>query len=297
MVDKNPFVFILGMHRSGTSCLAGCLERCGLYLGDVRRAGRFNARGYYELRSVERLHDQILGLNRAAWHRPPQRVQVHPYHRQALEEIADQLSRQRHCGLKDPRLVLLLDTWLELVAPPRTLVATFRHPLAVAQSLARRNGIPEEVGLKLWLHYNAILIRRHQAEPFPIVEFDLSNIEAYCRTVAALALELGLSPKLSQLRLFVSRELDHHPTADVAVPSACREAYAYLQRHRLRPDEANAHSPAVKGQQNMWSQLLDRGRALLPGAVQEVAFLVTRSGPTWFSRHGQRLLRWVTRRV
>lgn len=288
MVDKNPFVFILGMHRSGTSCLAGCLERCGLYLGDVRRTGRFNAKGYYELRSVERLHDQILGLNRAAWHRPPQRVQVHPYHRQALEEIADQLSRHRPCGLKDPRLLLLLDTWLDLVAPPFMLVGTFRHPLAVARSLARRNGIPEEVGLELWLHYNATLIRRHQAKPFPIVEFDLSDIKAYCCTVAALAVELGLSPKLSQLRRFVSRELDHHPSADVAVPPACREAYAYLQDHRLRPGDSDLFPP-------LGSRLFDMARTELSCAVQEAIFLARRFGPASLSRYRRQLLRRVTR--
>ena len=35
-MTTKPFVFVLGMHRSGTSCLAGCLEHCGLHLGDVR---------------------------------------------------------------------------------------------------------------------------------------------------------------------------------------------------------------------------------------------------------------------
>ncbi len=47
MGEVPPFVLNLGMHRCGTSCLAGCLERCGLHLGDVRRTGRHHARGYY----------------------------------------------------------------------------------------------------------------------------------------------------------------------------------------------------------------------------------------------------------
>jgi len=33
----SPPILILGMHRSGTSCLAGCLEEAGLYLGDVTK--------------------------------------------------------------------------------------------------------------------------------------------------------------------------------------------------------------------------------------------------------------------
>ncbi len=290
MVGKHPFVFILGMHRSGTSCLAGALERCGLYLGDVRRTGRFNARGYYELREVQHIHDQILGLNRGTWYSPPQRIQVHPYHRQALDEIANQLACNRPCGLKDPRVVLLLNIWLELIDPPYALVATFRHPLAVARSLAQRNGIPEETGLDLWLHYNAILIQRHQAKPFPILEFNLSDIENYCHTLTALAFELGLSPRLSQLRHFVNRELDHHPTVNVPVPPACQEAYMYLRSHRFQLDAATAHSSAVESQQKKWPQLLDWGKTqMLPG-VKEVLFLTTRSGMTQISRRIRQFL-------
>ncbi|WP_173204579.1 hypothetical protein [Sphingopyxis sp. BSNA05] len=48
---SRPFVLILGMHRSGTSCLAGALERCGLHLGDVRRTGTHNKRDILNLAS------------------------------------------------------------------------------------------------------------------------------------------------------------------------------------------------------------------------------------------------------
>ncbi len=219
------------MHRSGTSCLAGSLERCGLFLGDVRRTGRFNARGYYELKAVERIHDQILGLNHAAWHCPPERVLVHPYHRRVLKEVADRLSLHRPCGLKDPRLLLLLETWLDVVATPYTLVGTFRHPVAVAQSLARRNGIGEAGALDLWLRYNRALIRFHRARHFPIVEFSLTDTDSYCRTIAELAQSLHLTPRLSKLRRFVDCKLEHHHQANTPVPPKCLEEYDYLQHH------------------------------------------------------------------
>ncbi|MBF0232547.1 MAG: hypothetical protein HQK65_05850 [Desulfamplus sp.] len=225
------FIFILGMHRSGTSCLAGALERCGLYLGNVRRTGKFNAKGYYEIKAVQQIHDQILGLNLGTWCAPPQKVLVHPFHRKAIEKIAVQLSRRPPCGLKDPRLILLLEAWLDIVPIPYLLVGTFRHPQAVAQSLARRNGIPEEEGYKLWLHYNSALMQNHQAHKFPLVEFDLSNMTIYCHIIAALALKLGLNPDLSQLHEFISPELVHHHPDQLTVPLICREVYAYLQRY------------------------------------------------------------------
>ena len=253
-------VFIVGMHRSGTSCLAGSLERCGLYLGKVRRTGHFNARGYYERQDVGRLHDQVLALNHASWCRPPDRVEVHDHHRRALHEVVEQLSVHKCCGLKDPRLVLLLDTWLELVNTPLALVGTFRHPVAVAQSLARRNGIPENDGLALWMHYNSALVQHHRVSPFPMVEYDLSDVDAYCRVIEAAAVQLGLQPHFFQLRRFISQDLEHHPSADLPVPSQCREVYAYWRRHCLRPDGGN--SPGSFKQRRMF----------LTGMVREALF-------------------------
>lgn len=273
------------MHRSGTSCLAGSLERCGLYLGEVRRTGRFNAKGYYELKSVERLHDQILGSNQASWHHPPQHVQVHPDHRQALEEVAGQLSRRRPCGLKDPRLLMVLETWLKLTPPPLALVGTFRHPVAVAQSLFRRNGLLEEEAIDLWLQYNTMLIRWHQAKAFPIVEYNLSDVEVYCGAVAALALELGLTPNLSQLRRFVSLELEHHRFADAPVPPSCREVYAYLQQHRFQPQISDTMLHLSNG-----------GRARLHGAVREASFFATHTMPAWLARRGRQLVLKMAKR-
>jgi hypothetical protein len=158
-----------------------------------------------------------------------------------------------------------VDAWIERITLPCKLVGAFRHPLAVARSLVQRNGIPEESGIKLWKHYNEILIQRHQVEPFPIIEFDLSDVEAYCRGVAALAQALDLSPKLSHLRYFVSRDLDHHPVADFPVPEECCQAYAYLRDHRFQSEEL--------GKDGRWgSRRVANGLNQIIGAVQEVVF-------------------------
>ena len=234
-VSGKPFVFILGMHRSGTSCLTGCLERCGLNLGAVRRTGRFNAKGYYEIQTLERLHNQILGLNGGSWHQPPVTIiSIHPLHQKALKVVADQLSIHRPCGVKDPRLLLLLDDWLKLIKSPYKLVGTFRHPLAVARSLKLRNGISEKQGIDLWLKYNDRLVQRHKTAPFPLIAFDLADADYYCRCIAVLALELGMWPSHSHLRHFVSQELEHQTSKKSVLPTACRETYDYLQKNRLK---------------------------------------------------------------
>jgi hypothetical protein len=234
--NQAGFVFILGMHRSGTSCLAGSLERCGLFLGDVTRRSPFNAKGNHEFRKVWQAHNQILRASGGDWHRPPDRVQATWRQRQTLKAIATRLTKHKPCGLKDPRLLLLLDLWTQIV-DSYALVGTFRHPVAVARSLAERNQMPEDQAYDLWQVYNAELIRLHKRCGFPIVKFDLADVEAYYQTVAAVAVTLGLAPDMAQLREFVSPKLDHHRSPDGPVPTICQEAYAYLQYHQCQPPD------------------------------------------------------------
>lgn len=237
-----PFVLILGMHRSGTSCLAGALETCGLFLGEVRRTGRFNARGYFELASLVRLHDEILTANGGSWEAPPVRVELADRHRRQLQQVADFYARFRPCGLKDPRLTVLLEAWEPLVGASSRLVASFRHPVAVARSLASRNKLPEPQALAMWQHYNAALVRRHQRGAFPLVEYDLAASPAYIQDVASLADTLGLTPDLDALQAFVSQDLEHQRAHDAAVPESCRDTYEYLRAHRFTSAAASGEA-------------------------------------------------------
>lgn len=284
---NNLFVFILGMHRSGSSCLAGCLERSGLYLSAVRRTGRFNAKGYYELKAIERIHEQILRLNGGSWDSPPLQVEIHSYHQQALQQWVEKLTCRQSAGLKDPRLLLLLESWLAVITVPHALVGTFRHPLAVANSLAQRNSIPLAEGIALWLHYNRALVRFHQASPFPLVEFDLADTDAYCRTVWMMASTLGLSPSMAHLRHFVSRDLEHYSVRESIVPSECYQVYAYLQEHAL--PSVTVSGVMTGSQSKAWLSLHDRGGQEWFGALQEAFFLVTHSRPAWLEQSSRKL--------
>lgn len=234
------------MHRSGTSLLAGALERCGLWLGDVRGSGRHNALGYYENRSIQRLHDQALALCGGSWSRPPARVDVHPRLREQMEWHAERLARRRPCGLKDPRLLLFLQAWVDVVPEPLRLVASFRHPLEAAASLTRRNGLTTDHALALWLHYNRELVGWHRRQPFPIVEYQMADPAAYCAAVAATATALGLSSHLGQLLCFANPGLAHHRADAAEVPVEHRAVWDYLQAHRVQVS-APADVPRIAG--------------------------------------------------
>lgn len=229
MENTNPFFLVLGMHRSGTSCLTGSLERCGVFLGTVKREGRHNKKGFFENEEVFKIQDQILFLNKSKWHSPPNHpIKVHSHFRLKLQTIVNQLKIKKKSGLKDPRSLLLLDFWKELIGTDLQLIGTFRHPLAVAQSLLVRNNIPIEKGIELWIIYNTILVKEHLQNPFPIIHFDLSNTTAYLQNIKYIAKELNLQPQKLRLRWFISSKLEHHRFERQEVPESCRKLYDYL---------------------------------------------------------------------
>ena len=68
---KNRVYCVLGMHRSGTSCLTGTLKSAGMVLGDASIVNSFNAKGDCEDTRIVRLHKDLLHANGGSWYAPP----------------------------------------------------------------------------------------------------------------------------------------------------------------------------------------------------------------------------------
>jgi hypothetical protein len=201
-------VCILGMHRSGTSCLAGSLEEAGLYLGEVFRVGRHNAKGNRENGRIMALQEAVLVDGGGSWNRPPKQVGWTDSHRAERDAIIRSYGDVRLWGFKDPRTLILVDFWREAI-PDLMLVATLRHPRFVAESLHRRGGGSIDDWLDLWATYNERLLALHQASPFPIVRFDLGE-QGYCRSLALAMAKLNL---VAPTRMaFFDPILRHHET-------------------------------------------------------------------------------------
>ncbi len=185
-------IFVIGMHRSGTSCLTGILEEAGLFLGDVKQKSRFNAKGNRENFTILELHEQILRDNQATWDCPPAETCIWSEdHRRIRDEILATYPQDVTWGIKDPRMLFTLEGWQE-VLPDVRLIATFRHPLAVAKSLNKRNGFTIERGIDLWCQYNSKLCEYLSTRAIPLINFDLSGPE-YLDRIRRLTPQLGLS--------------------------------------------------------------------------------------------------------
>jgi hypothetical protein len=210
-------VLILGMHRSGTSCLAGSLQEAGLYLGEVNTAAPHNAKGNRESLAIMALQDDLLRANGGDWDAPPATVIWSAEHRARRDAIIATYPTDRIWGFKDPRTLITLDGWLEAL-PSVRCVGTFRHPLAVAASLHARNGVPIEKSLALWSTYNCLLLDYQRRLNFPLVSFDWPP-ERYQQCLQAIAPTLGLTVPVAGFSFFEAALRRNAAPREETVPS------------------------------------------------------------------------------
>jgi hypothetical protein len=204
-------VVVLGMHRSGTSFLIRALNLSGLWLGGDEqlhtvegRARVGNPKGNYESRDAIQINDAILRRSGGAWFRPPPRLDIADEDLARIRTFCGGLVRSQpgdapRWGWKDPRTVLTLEAWLRALAGPAFVVASFRHPVAVARSLLARDRLPLEGGLALWYHYNVRLLEALEHLPHALVRFDVPP-EELVEQVAAVCELTGLRGDRATIR-------------------------------------------------------------------------------------------------
>lgn len=179
-------VMVLGMHRSGTSMLAGTLAAAGVRLGRVLEAPfALNPTGLREPEVLIHLHEDLLHANGGAWHDPPEGVTWGALHRSVRDLFIEARARPGLWGFKEPRTLLLAEGWIEALAD-WTAVGIFRHPAAVAASLAHRNGFDHARGVRLWTAYNRRLLALQRAHGFPLLEFEADPLRMRAGLVRVL---------------------------------------------------------------------------------------------------------------
>lgn len=194
-------ICVLGMHRSGTSCLTGLLEDAGVYLGQVSKKNPHNLKGNQENLRIMHLHNEVLAQNGGSWDKPPLGVVVwSEAQRQILQEILADYRQHALWAFKDPRSMFTLAGW-QAEVPTLRYIGTVRHPGAVAQSLGKRGGTTPAQGFELWLLYNRRLLAYQRQFGFDVVCFDQSP-EDYLKSVEQAFRKLALPVGRTQLAFF-----------------------------------------------------------------------------------------------
>lgn len=225
---------VLGMHRSGTSWLAGSLEQKGLALGEVNQEATYNRKGTREHDTLQAVHVSVLRSSGGSWREPPRRVVWGEHDRARLREfVAEMDASFGTWGFKDPRTLLVLDEWKRQLGDRLAFVGIYRHPAAVARSLEKRqfSPVPIRAGLKLWRVYNERLVAEHRRGAFPIVRFDVARAPLLA-ALDAIAAEWAL-PSAATPSTFFEQDLVDEAATDEPVPRGCRRLWDYLERAAL----------------------------------------------------------------
>jgi hypothetical protein len=165
MSAKSPEVLailiIIGMHRSGTSLTAALLQSAGLHIGqNLLAGGPGNVKGHFENLDFHSFHRAVLqsqGVNEDGW-TLQEKIDVEELYVDEAHKLVAQNAASPAWGWKDPRTVLFLEFWAELL-PQANFVIIYRSPWEVVDSLYRRGSDPiilnyPDLAAKFWLHYN-----------------------------------------------------------------------------------------------------------------------------------------------
>ncbi len=257
MSAPRVIVVVLGMHRGGTSALAGLLRVLGVEFGtDLLPGQPENPLGFFEHRALVSANDAILRAAGAAWDEPLPERGAPFWRRVSAKPLAEAARRLREelgagtaapWGLKDPRMARLLTPWRETFAqmgarPAFALIV--RHPAEVAASLRARGNDARNARL-LWLEHLLAAERDTRRSARVIVTYDALLVD--WRAVAQrLADAFGLRwPR------------------DPADPAVAGEADAFL-RPTLRHHHAKA--PGGGGDDGVAGEVYGLLRRLSDGA-------------------------------
>ncbi|MBG0791245.1 MAG: glycosyltransferase [Desulfovibrionaceae bacterium] len=173
-------VFVLGMHRSGTSAFMRLLAAFGVYLGDnLIEPQEDNPKGFFEDRALLDLNSGLLGsvAENGRYGLLSLGAEFHDEETFRTELRAYLESAYAGCslwGFKDPRLCLTFRSWRDVLRDlgvSHSFLVPVRNPLEVAQSLQKREGWPIGFGLTTWFLYMFSALEYAAAAPSCFVAF------------------------------------------------------------------------------------------------------------------------------
>jgi tetratricopeptide (TPR) repeat protein len=222
-------IVVLGMHRSGTSCLAGMLAAGGLASAGEAVRNWDNARGHHENLDAVRLNESVLATSGGHWLAQPADVRWTDDHATARDRLLAAAIDGVPALLKDPRALLVLPFW-RAARVAFDVIGIVRHPLAVARSLESWRGMPLAEGIALWTAHNRVLADDHARHGYTLVDFEAPKASVVAGVLEACA-SLG-APVLDEAALAGAYEeqLVHHDDGDVPEVPGLEEAVALYRR-------------------------------------------------------------------
>ena len=227
-------IVVLGMHRSGTSVLAGLVSLQGYYLGASEMPKREdNPKGFYENFKVYQLNQSILLDHNTSWDEYSFTMDqispedLHRYEVKAREIIKQEFGPVKRIFMKDPRMCLLFPLWEKVLTEMGfsiKVILAYRSPMEVANSLQVRNEMAVEKSLMMWSHHFFQAEKNSREYPRMLVRYDKDILD--------------LDKFLEKLSVFLETEL-----TDEVLISAHKLYSPKLKHHQLQLDNLSDEIP------------------------------------------------------
>lgn len=226
---NNTVIFVLGMHRSGTSAITRVLALCEALLPtDLMGAYESNPRGHWEPLEALKLNEEFLSQQGSSWDDPTLHLE-HKYiqlHDRALFIAKIRRFLLRSAGekplvIKEPRITVLADYWFEAAQAAGMevkVVVSVRHPNEIIASLVARDKISVELASTLYTKYSLLAERnsRNYARVFVGYENLLHNWRQEMTRVSKLLFLEMRDRNETEIDQFLSPEL--HRQRDSRTP-------------------------------------------------------------------------------
>jgi hypothetical protein len=131
-------LYVIGMHRSGTSALTGLLSELGLHGPvdeDLIPTSQWNEMGNRESATLTHFNNRLLRSLGGSWAAPPVLTEgwagdagLEDARMEARPLVATAFSDHPFVW-KDPRNCLLLPFWRTVISPPNAALFVYRDPL------------------------------------------------------------------------------------------------------------------------------------------------------------------------
>lgn len=219
-------ILVVGMHRSGTSSMAGMLSLLGAEAPKTLEiANQWNEKGYWESKEIMSFHDRLLhsadsnwkdwGKFDPNWLGSP-RAEV--FSREFAPLLAQEFGEAPLFVMKDPRACRFAPFWLRELQRhgiSAKIVLPFRNPLEVARSLERRDSMEPVEALLLWLRHclDAEVATRRLPRSFQRYEALLDDWRGVARKIGDdldIAWPAWTPESEAKVDAFLTRELRHN---------------------------------------------------------------------------------------
>ena len=258
LATQRTALVILGMHRSGTSSLAGLVSRLGCDLGDdLLEANEWNPLGYGEHREVVERHDALLRTLGLSWDsaRAPdlESAAVRATEVDFVALLERDFVDSALLALKDPRLCRFLPLWrrvFDATGIDARYVLMLRHPLEIAASLARRDDLGLAKSLLLWAGHVIAAERETRGERRAFVDYaglmsDWRGTAEQLGEALGLRWPIELDSAANDVESYLTPDLRHHSTPTWPDDTAQRFPWA-IRLHEALARVARADDPDAR---------------------------------------------------